>query len=172
MGVVQGLGAWIFRAYKSRSEWSREANAQSRFSNEVYCLLRSGGWYPGRSISAPDSLGWHPSAVSIVSEFGGLSFGADDGSGVGRTQVSVDMSPTWDDELKRHGLSEFGSAWLTVALFIGLNGIIYCDHETRDGNVLLKPIARTFDRTLELFLLGIKPVGDDIAGTEEIWHYA
>lgn len=160
------LNVYFFRLFKSRTEWRREAEAQSRFSTEVYGILRWGGWFPGRSEQVPDSILWHRPAASIMAEFGGLTFagkGADYSAGLEtiRATVSID-EPYFDEEMRGYGLCEIGTHSCTAAMYVDMDGFVYHDDAWHVGKTRIDPLARSIDRALECLLSGLKPRDEDV----------
>lgn len=168
MSLLYDIFWWGYCQYKSRTEWRAEAKAQSRFSTDVYCILRGGGWFPGRSISVPDSIQWHQPAAAIAAEFGGLTFvgpwGEDRvGPDVCCTSVSIELLPYFNEEMRAIGLCDIGCIGSVAPMFVDLDGFMYDLSESYSRKQRLRSVGRNIDRSLECLLLGITPRGADVS---------
>lgn len=167
------LITYVKRLYKRRTVWRREAELQSRFSTEVYCILRSGGWFPGRSTRVADAIQWHHHATIIFAEFGGLVFagsGADYSRGPDCERVSVAIDePFFDEEMRGYGVCEIGCFRREVTMFVSMDGFVYHDGESHSGKTQLTPLARSIDRALECLLRGLKSQESDISEHKQIY---
>lgn len=173
MSLLYDLVRWGYCLYKSKTEWKTEANAQTRFSREVYCILRGGGWFPGRAVPVPDSIKWHQPAAAIAAEFGDLTFagpwGEDQmGPDLRCTSVSIEREPYINEEMRRFGLCEIGTICSEARMFVDLDGLVYGDGMSYSAASRLEPLGRSIDRALECLLLGIRPRHADVSDHQQI----
>jgi hypothetical protein len=145
-----------------------------RFTEAVSEILRSGGWFEGRSVrvvatSMPPDFAMFSQARAVLAEFGGLHFGQS-GRGINCATNDVDITTRATNhvvsdlkkytEILRVRLYPIGHVqlehWFLVIDEIGRVYIL---------NDRLFRLAPTFDRALELLLLGKRPDLVEIAAT-------
>jgi hypothetical protein len=137
-----------------------------RFPDAIYQLLSHSGWYEGRDVldkvRIPEGFELFPAAEKVLREFGNLHIGAC-GPGKDWATIDVELDPLLGEGYEED-LAECEER-LGVKLYPlgeGCNG-----HEEiiidEQGRVFewqlfdeLAPCATSFDRALEVLLLGLK----------------
>lgn len=173
MSLLYDIFRWGYCQYKSRTQWRAETRAQSRFSTDVFCILRGAGWFPGRSIPVPESIQWHQPAAAIAAEFGDLTFvgpwGEDRiGPDVRCTSVSIEPLPYFNEEMRGLGLCDIGCIGSVAPMFVDLGGVMYELLESYSKKPRLRSVGYNIDQSLECLLLGITPRGADVSDHKQI----
>jgi hypothetical protein len=153
--------------------WMEEAKLQTRFSAKLYVLLCRAGRFNGRNVEitvAPDDKRFHEAALSVLREFSGLTinpssdvrFGEDRViGGLSQLFIGADMEYAYDpdeEECFQHLRLCFIGLVEQDGLMLDDAGGVY------DFGREIKGIARSFDRALELLLLGRRPSAEDLRG--------
>jgi hypothetical protein len=145
-----------------------------RFSIPVVDILRAGGWFDGRNVSGdfdlPSEFAVFPKALDVLSEFGHLHFG-ECGPGIDCATSDVEINPSAAIHLASD-LKDQERILNTRLYPLGevhrRHGYVLIDEHGRTyllGDELSR-FASTFDRALELLLLGRKP---DPAAIARAW---
>jgi hypothetical protein len=148
-----------------------------RFTLPVVDLLRSAGWYEGRTVSdtleLPPEFSLFSQAQVVFAEFGGLHMGQA-GIGIDCAKCDVEIDPCLGSHLaphlKRHEQS-LKTKLYPLGEVVGGHAYLVIDEQGRTylyhlGGELA-PKAPTFARGLELLLLGKKASQQEI---ESAWQ--
>lgn len=143
----------------------------NRFAPEVLKILRAAGWAEGRDVLDmrlfPKAIESFSSARAIVREFGGLHLGSS-GRGVDMAKSDIEVNPSLGihlvEDLAKVG-QPIGQKLYPLGEVYSGNGYLITDESGRIYVYYdeLTPIAPTFDRALEVLLLGKKESDEEMA---------